>query len=417
MAMEDEERRFVWYSMSSNVSSQKFATPQKLLSEAAIGGLRSAGCGANPMGCGGSKSDAEPTGFTAAGPAPAPAEDAAIVDQIAEELKKAKSASRMSVATEGAAQQLFRDYRRRSETARRSDSSSGSGSAGSPERIDRKGLRRMLSTVPDDQFDFLWPLFDAKGTGLVEPDEFVMTLGMLKDPNMSTERRVEVCFFMFDTNKTGTLSREEFRAMIQATVNVNLYDLLQTKTGEEGFEKHLQSEYSQENLAFYKAVQAFAKNAAAGDGDAAKAAKDIVQKYVKEGAEEQVNLPGPTTKRCLEKVAAVEAAGGGGAAWADVFKEAEAEIFKLMERDTCARPPVEPTTRRMCHTRPAATPLTPLTLPSQVQALPPRPEGGRRARRLLLHAGRHLGRRRRHLLRVPRVGAVAAVGLPILPQA
>jgi hypothetical protein len=195
----------------------------------------------------------------------------------------------------------------------------------------------MLSTVPDDQFDFLWPLFDAKGTGLVEPDEFVMTLGMLKDPNMSTERRVEVCFFMFDTNKTGTLSREEFRAMIQATVNVNLYDLLQTKTGEEGFEKHLQSEYSQENLAFYKAVQAFAKNAAAGDGDAAKAAKDLVQKYVKEGAEEQVNLPGPTTKRCLEKVAAVEAAGGGGAAWADVFKEAEAEIFKLMERDTYKR--------------------------------------------------------------------------------
>ena len=61
--------------------------------------------------------------------------------------------------------------------------------------------------------------------------------------------------------------------------------------------------------------------------------------------------------------------GGGGAAWADVFKEAEAEIFKLMERDTCARPPVEPTTRRMCHTRPAATPLTPvsythLTLPT-----------------------------------------------------
>ena len=341
--------------MTSNVSSQKFATPQKLLSDAAIGGLRSAGCGADPMGCGGSKSDAEPTGFTAAGPAPAPAEDAAIVDQIAEELKKAKSASRMSVATEGAAQQLFRDYRRRSETARRSDSSSGSGSAGSPERIDRKGLRRMLSTVPDDQFDFLWPLFDSKGTGLVEPDEFVMTLGMLKDPNMSTERRVEVCFFMFDTNKTGTLSREEFRAMIQATVNVNLYDLLQTKTGEEGFEKHLQSEYSQENLAFYKAVQAFAKNAAAGDGDAAKAAKDIVQKYVKEGAEEQVNLPGPTTKRCLEKVAAVEAAGGGGAAWADVFKEAEAEIFKLMERDTCARPFELP---RLCHPRPAATAYT-----------------------------------------------------------
>ena len=123
------------------MSSQKFATPQKLLSDAAIGGLRTAGRGAVAMGCGGSKSDAEPNGFTAAGPspAPAPAEDAAIVDQIAEELKKAKSASRMSVATEGAAQQLFRDYRRRSETARRSDSSSGSGSAGSPERIDRKG--------------------------------------------------------------------------------------------------------------------------------------------------------------------------------------------------------------------------------------------------------------------------------------
>ena len=32
--------------LRSNVSSQKFATPQKLLSDAAIGGLRSAGCGA-----------------------------------------------------------------------------------------------------------------------------------------------------------------------------------------------------------------------------------------------------------------------------------------------------------------------------------------------------------------------------------
>ena len=36
---------------------------------------------------------------------------------------------------------------------------------------------------------------------------------------------------------------------------VNLYDLLQTKTGEEGFEKHLQSEYSQENLAFWQGAR------------------------------------------------------------------------------------------------------------------------------------------------------------------
>ena len=113
--------------------------------------------------------------------------------------------------------------------------------------------------------------------------------------------------------------------MIQVTVNLNLSSLLQTEEGMATFEEAVKAEYSEENLAFWRATQAYAE---LDDEDARRAkAAELIATYVKSGAELQVNLPSAVQAKVLK--------GAEGAA-RELFVAAAAEIFRLMERDTSA---------------------------------------------------------------------------------
>ena len=72
------------------------------------------------------------------------------------------------------------------------------------------------------------------------------------DIDGSVEAQLEAAFCMFDADKSGEMSRFEFEAMVQATVNLKLEHLLSSDHGSAAFESQLQKEFSDENLAFWQ---------------------------------------------------------------------------------------------------------------------------------------------------------------------
>ena len=98
---------------------------------------------------------------------------------------------------------------------------------------------------------------------------------------------------MFDTSKSGTLSRTEFEQMVKVTVSLSLERLLSTTVGERSFEQQLQREYSQENLDFWRAAEEYARM----DNGAQRLARarQLHQQYIVDGAREQV-VPAPCAR-------------------------------------------------------------------------------------------------------------------------
>ena len=139
-----------------------------------------------------------------------------------------------------------------------------------------------------------------------------LALSLLAQKTETPEDQVEATFSLFDVDATGTLSREEFEQMIQVTVNLNLSSLLQTEEGMATFEEAVKAEYSEENLAFWRATQAYAEL----DDEAARRAKaaELIATYVKSGAELQVNLPSAVQARSVSG-----APRRGRKAWCDVW--------------------------------------------------------------------------------------------------
>ena len=62
---------------------------------------------------------------------------------------------------------------------------------------------------------------------------------------------------MFDTDGNRSLDRDEFRAMLKATLTPSMALLLRTTQGVESFREFLQFEYAVENLEFMEHVDAF----------------------------------------------------------------------------------------------------------------------------------------------------------------
>ena len=179
------------------------------------------------------------------------------------DLKKKKGAMWMSQASNDAMRSMFSEYRIRLSTmADDNDDDEADGASLAPRgkqnqgmNMSRDGVRKLLGDSVNEQlFEFLFHLFDATGNGLVNSDEFVMTMGLLTGDECSTmDQQVEAVFIMFDTDAAGALTASEFRALIQATINFNLSSLLGTEQGRALFEETLEKEYSEENLVFWKA--------------------------------------------------------------------------------------------------------------------------------------------------------------------
>ena len=82
--------------------------------------------------------------------------------------------------------------------------------------------------------------------------------------------------------------------MIEATVTLNLRRMLLTDAGLQHVGKHMEREFSGENLTFWQASRSYRTSS-----DRTAEALRIIERYVRPGAEEEVNLPGPLAKNLL----------------------------------------------------------------------------------------------------------------------
>ena len=89
-------------------------------------------------------------------------------------------------------------------------------------------LIAVLADINDELFKFVFRLFDPNNTGMVDADAFVAATALLTKGAEKVEDQVEACFHMFNTNGDGVLTQPEFRAMMEATVALNLHRRIST---------------------------------------------------------------------------------------------------------------------------------------------------------------------------------------------
>jgi len=198
--------------------------------------------------------------------------------------------------------------------------------------MDLHGMQRMWPEMEADTVKFIFNLFDTDGSGKIDSQEFVMAVALLTTDCQTPAQQLDACFTMFDTERNGHLDRNEFEAMINASVTLSLHTVIQTKEGQQAVEEQLKKEYSEENIEFWKQVRAYA---ACAEGERPEMAKLVVERYIKEGSELQVNIPDHMRVATLE---AFDQASKGGVPFSEsLFKDSEDEIFTLMDRDTWNR--------------------------------------------------------------------------------
>lgn len=265
-----------------------------------------------------------------------------------------KSNKRMSVGTTTAAQEIFQknlpDYHKRRRQSIQAAASvqanppSPAADATSPrsraaQQTSSKSVvmtyaevREVMKDIDDALMEFLLRVFDPEGTGTVSSEQFVLALGLISTVANSVDEQIEACFYMFDTDRQGTLDKQEFRAMLEATVALKLRYLLQTEEGTAEFEQQLATEYSHENLEFWKLAREYTN---LPDGQRAAEAKRLMDEFVVNGAPQQVNLPATMQAPLVDQWRAIEKEGTEPPA--NIFEGASKEIFKLMENDTFRR--------------------------------------------------------------------------------
>jgi Ca2+-binding EF-hand superfamily protein len=200
--------------------------------------------------------------------------------------------------------------------------------------ITRDDMRDALSELSDEVFSFVWKLFDPSDTGKMDVEHFSAGLALLLQPTGGPlETRLEEMFIMFDVDGNGSLSKDEFKSMIETTVLLNLGRLLET--GEKYLEAQLAAEFSSENLAFWHAARDFREKTP--EEERAAAAKRIMETYVIDGAEQEVNISSIMKTKMLQDWAISMASDSNNLPPVNLFADAENEIFQLMERDTFMR--------------------------------------------------------------------------------
>ena len=116
------------------------------------------------------------------------------------------------------ARELFQRYRCSIEERTQASTPSG-GVSRRNGRMTADQLRKVLKKVDEDLFSYIFRLFSPDEDGTIDADHFVGAFALLTSmSDAAADRQVEACFFMFDVDCTGTLSRTEFTTMVQATV-------------------------------------------------------------------------------------------------------------------------------------------------------------------------------------------------------
>ena len=202
------------------------------------------------MGCAGSKAKEERKADDA--PENIKLDEAKGADNKALKDNLAKGASRMSIASDAKAREMFKKFRRGSVAMARpsieDEVQLAKVSGGMMNEKDVRAStaprichispamhltarcpffallswRAVLSDIDDELFKFVFRLFDPNNTGKVDADAFVAGIALLTKGAETVDDQVEACFHMFDTLGNGVLTQPEFRAMMEATVALNL---------------------------------------------------------------------------------------------------------------------------------------------------------------------------------------------------
>lgn len=205
--------------------------------------------------------------------------------------------------------------------------------------MDLSGLKKMLPDLEEETLTFVFRFFDDSLDGRIHTCEFLMAVAMLCQPCESPQEQLEACFHMFDSDESGCLSREEFSAMVRASVAIDLTTLLLTNEGAKHMEAQLEKEHAQETLRFWRVANRFSGLPAE---DRSSAAEAICAQFVREGSPEEVNLP--AAQRDHIATAMAIASESGVPPVATLFDSAEEEMFRLMERNAFARLREDPKT-------------------------------------------------------------------------
>ncbi|CAO4382614.1 unnamed protein product [Caenorhabditis nigoni] len=144
------------------------------------------------------------------------------------------------------------------------------------------------------------------------------------------------------------------------TVNgwsVCLSHLLATQAGQDEFEKFLQGEHSEDNLRFWKDVQALKKEESAEEeqNDVMKMGQKvsiIFDDYIAHGAKKEVSLRANTVAIVMENMKNPNT---------EVFDLAQQEIFDLMSEDSYLRYISSPSYQQLLDSVSATVPLLPET--------------------------------------------------------
>jgi len=136
-------------------------------------------------------------------------------------------------------------------------------------------------------------------------------------------------FTIFDPDGSGSLDREEFSSLMRATIMSKLTHvefLLKNEASAKVFEKHMASEYTEENQAFYNAIVEWKKGTPTIEN-----VEPIITKYIRAGSELEVNIPQTQQKEIIKTFD--EAKAKNMPIINTIFDMAHEEIYKLMDKD------------------------------------------------------------------------------------
>jgi hypothetical protein len=140
---------------------------------------------------------------------------------------------------------------------------------------------------------------------------------------------MDLLFTIFDTEKKGSLTREEFRVMLRSmlgTRETTLKLLMKSEQGHQALMQFAQSEFSDENIQFIDAVDSWGE---AKDYSTATAGV-IMAQFVKDGAATPLNLAAKVKKKLN---ASFDKAVADGVDVADNhFEDGVKGIYKLLEK-------------------------------------------------------------------------------------
>lgn len=193
-------------------------------------------------------------------------------------------------------------------------------------------LRQLLAEMDDELFKYFCRIFDPHAIGYVNVEQFVKGLGLIIRAEANVDKQIAACFYMFDTFKNDRLSKNDFKAMIEATIGLKLRYLLNTDQGKQVFVKQLRQEHSEENLDFYQKALEYEQLT---DTERLAFALHLYEEYVKDGADQQVNLPAKYVKEVEKGLSPADS--GCVVPRADLFAKCKQEIYSLLEKDSFCR--------------------------------------------------------------------------------